>query len=365
MSASVAESAPAPALSSRLIGRTFVSPLFDYLLIGGGISLIVTFWVKWSGTHLIIDEWFFVYFMLLFNSAHFAASTVRLYTKRGSMQALPFVTMAFPLVCLVVLAVCMMYPQVLGDWLMRLYLTWSPYHYAAQAYGLAVMYSYRSGCALAPGDKKMLWWVSMLPFFMMALTSQRIGIHWLVDMVGLTMPETIETLLLYNVGPALKILSFAAPVLLYYIVAKSPSGPMPLISILAVATNAIWFAVLNSTEAFFWATVFHSVQYLAIVMIFHVRERIAEPDNRHGIAYHTLWFYGACFIVGYALFNCLPRGYNFAGFPPVESVWIVLAVINLHHFIVDGYIWRLKGSDSNRKIVDEDRDSSTGSPASA
>jgi hypothetical protein len=31
---------------------------------------------------------------------------------------------------------------------------------------------------------------------------------------------------------------------------------------------------------------------------------------------------------------------------------LVTAAINVHHFIVDGYIWRLKKSDSNRRVVD-------------
>jgi len=31
---------------------------------------------------------------------------------------------------------------------------------------------------------------------------------------------------------------------------------------------------------------------------------------------------------------------------------LVVAVINIHHFIVDAFIWRLKKTDSNRKIVE-------------
>jgi hypothetical protein len=35
-----------------------------------------------------------------------------------------------------------------GRYLFALYLIWSPYHYSRQAYGLSMMYAYRSGCAL-------------------------------------------------------------------------------------------------------------------------------------------------------------------------------------------------------------------------
>jgi hypothetical protein len=37
----------------------------------------------------------------------------------------------------------------------------------------------------------------------------------------------------------------------------------------------------------------------------------------------------------------------------VESVLLVVAAINIHHFIVDAYIWRLKPGDRNRQIVED------------
>jgi hypothetical protein len=39
------------------------------------------------------------------------------------------------------------------------------------------------------------------------------------------------------------------------------------------------------------------------------------------------------------------------GFGPAESVLLVVAVINIHHFIVDAYIWKLRPGDSNRQVV--------------
>ena len=106
----------------------------------------------------------FWYLVLVANSAHFGASTVRLYSKPGATGSLPFLSWGFPLVALVVLALCMCWPERLGSNLTSLYLTWSPFHYAAQTYGLSVMYSYRSGCLLGTGNKKLLWWVSCVSY---------------------------------------------------------------------------------------------------------------------------------------------------------------------------------------------------------
>jgi hypothetical protein len=128
---------------------------------------------------------------------------------------------------------------------------------------------------------------------------------------------------------------------------------MPLISLLVVVANGIWWITLVHIHAFLWATIFHGIQYLVIVAIFHVKDQEALPENQHGRLYHSARFYGVSLVLAYALFHLLPRGYVWAGFGYTESLLLVVAAINLHHFIVDGFIWRLGRGGSNRRIVDE------------
>lgn len=336
--------------ATALIRRSFVHPLFDYLLIGGGLSLVLTVVVLLDPQRGdLVGPAALPYFMLLSNSAHFAGSTVRLYTKPGTYQALPFLTMAFPLVALVLLTACLGLAGSVGPHLQALYLTWSPFHYAAQAYGLAVVYAYRSGCQLLPGDKRLLWWASLLPFFYAFLGDPGSGLHWLLPARVLAMSQfdvTLRFLIL-----VLPYVGFAAALFLFVKVARSASGPLPMISVLMLVTNAAWWFLLPQ-QAFVWATIFHGVQYMAIVTIFHVKDQLARPDNRRGRLYHIAWFYGASLLLGYGLFNCLPWAYVAAGFGIVESIALVVAAINIHHFIVDAFIWRLKKGDGNRQIVE-------------
>jgi hypothetical protein len=137
---------------------------------------------------------------------------------------------------------------------------------------------------------------------------------------------------------------------------------MPLISMMAVVANGVWFFVLGPLQAFVWATVFHGIQYLAIVIVFHVRDRLARPGNRRGRLYHALWFYGVSLVLAVGLFNLLPMAYVFAGAGKVQAMLMVVAAINIHHFIVDGYIWRLKRGDRNRDIVDDSAAPATYAP---
>ncbi len=335
-----------------VIGRTFLHPSFDYLVIGGGLSLIATAAVLAGGgmqgqspSLAAFTPWL----LLGLNLTHFAASTVRLYTKPEAFREFRFLTMGLPLVTLAVLGVAVRYADHLGAHLMNLYLTWSPYHYAAQAYGLAVMYCYRTGLSLEGRDRSMVRLACLAPFAYAFFKGPGAGIEWFVPPAALIHPlvSLLRQGLVYALGAAALLL----PLLLA--LRFSFRGPaVPLISFVVILSNAVWWTVLLYEQAFAWATVFHGLQYLAITTIFHVRERSALPDNRHGPARHAVTFYLGSLGLAYLLFNTWPYAFVAAGFGLAESTLLVVATINVHHFIVDGYIWRLR-KDRNYGIVTE------------
>jgi hypothetical protein len=338
--------------TQRLVGRTFVHPLFDYLLIGGGLSLIVIPLVfALSGGNSLVSLESLPWLLLCSNSAHFAASTVRLYTKPGTREALPFLTMAVPLLTFGILSICFLFADQTGPLLQAVYLSWSPFHYAAQAYGLAVMYSYRSGCQLSPTHKNLLWWIAIIPFIRVLLQSSDKHFLWWFLPNSTAIAISPWSLPLHAAAWILSGLAIVLPLVLYVRVWRSPSGAMPLISLLVVVANGIWFVVFTHYDGFVWATVFHGLQYLCIATIFHVKEQMGRDGNRRGAFYHTVWFYAVSLLLGYGLFNCWPQAYIWLGYGPAESVLLVIAVINIHHFIVDAYVWKLKPGDSNRRVV--------------
>ncbi|MFP6654123.1 MAG: hypothetical protein VCB25_00745, partial [Myxococcota bacterium] len=147
-------------------------------------------------------------------------------------------------------------------------------------------------------------------------------------------------------------ISFSTIGFLFWKIWRSESRPMPLIGALMLITNGVWWFIFPPMQAFVWATIFHGIQYLAIIVIFHVKDQMLRKDNRHGILFHALSFYGASLVLGFLLFDWFPRAYILAGVAAGTSVMMTVAAINIHHFIVDSYIWRLKKSDNNRGIVD-------------
>ena len=348
-SALTADALPPTSRGALVGGRIFVHPLFDYMLIGGGLSLVFTAVLVAGLVRLEVVGVALPMLLLACNSAHFAASTVRLYAKPGAFAAHPFLTMALPFVALAVLALAAAFPEVLGTHLATLYFTWSPYHYSAQAYGLAVMYCYRSACPLLDREKVMLWLVCLLPFGVAFLGSPDAGLKWFVQPATIVGHPALNVTL-YGTRVVASILSLLMPVLFLLSLARKGKR-MPAISLLIVIANGVWWVVLDYMQAFVWATIFHSIQYLAIVLVFHVNERRTRPGNTAPWWRHVIGFYGVCLALGYALFQLLPLGFLAAGFGWAQTVLLVIAAINIHHFIVDAYIWRLRRDPNYRVVV--------------
>jgi hypothetical protein len=342
---------PAPVGAPTLrVGRAFVHPAFDLFIIGGGLSLIFTVLLL-AGTRepvlQVLTPWLAL-LVLLSNSSHFAASTVRLYTKPDAPRELRFLVMGFPLVVLGVLTAAIAFPERLGSALMTLYLTWSPFHYSAQAYGLALMYSYRSGCALEAGEKRALRLACLAPFFAVLAAGRGVGLDWLSS-GGLLAGPSADSARLWLVT-LFGWVTVGVPLGVFLRLLWARRTTLPLISLCVVVSNGVWLIALNRLDAFAYATIFHGLQYLAIVSIFHVKDRLREPGNRRGWAWHTAGFYLACLGLGYLLFQVWPFAYVLLGFGLAESALLVTAIINLHHFIVDAYIWKLR-QDANYRIV--------------
>jgi hypothetical protein len=350
----IALATPAPARWRLSLdrGRPFVHPVFDYLLIGGCLSLLVLAELK-RGSASVLTPWLRqnLWTLVLFsNSAHFAASTMRLYTKPGARRDLPFLTMGLPLASLLVLAVFLSFAAQIGRHLQALYFTWSPYHYAAQAYGLSIMYAYRSGATWGQGDKRWLRAACFTPFLHAFLSAPGSGLDWLLPAARLH--PAVETAR-ESLVSGLWALSLGLPLCVFAWHQLRGMKRLPMISLLIMISNSVWLVAMSYVDSQAWLgaiTVFHGIQYLAIVMIFHVRERVRLPGNARPWWQHAARFYLACLALGYLLFQAWPQFFVMLGFPFAESMMLVIALVNIHHFVVDAFIWRLR-RDPNYAVV--------------
>ena len=137
----------------------------------------------------------------------------------------------------------------------------------------------------------------------------------------------------------------ALPFSLFWQLHRMRGRKVPLISLLLQISNGIWWLTTDYLSAWWWTAAFHSIQYLIIVVMVHIQEQMARTDANprlHSPLFYGGTFYGLSTIVAGILFFLVPLAYVPLGFGAGQALVMMTVVINLHHFIVDGFIWRTK-----------------------
>ena len=335
-----------------VFGTVFFHPLIDGLFIAGGFSLLPILAAAWGPWPIALGTTSKLMIFVLFNCAHFASSTVRFYTKPGAVATHGVLAYGFPLIAVLVILTASALPDLIGRHFTALYLTWSPYHYAAQAYGLALMYSYRTGLSFSRVEKRCLWWICMLPLLRALLNFEDTsitdvmgvsGIRWLLPASVLSDGGIVAESMRWLVS-GMTPLVFALPIGF----ALLRHSRMPLISLMLVLTNGLWLVAYSRFDAAVWATVAHSLQYLLVVAFVHAKDYPRSRSRIGGPGFHMASFYLMSLVLAAFLFYVLPSLVHAAGgwmgqqWDVTHCVLMTVTAINLHHFIIDGYIWKGK-----------------------
>jgi tetratricopeptide (TPR) repeat protein len=313
---------------------------------------------------------------------HYGATLLRVYERRDDRRLYQGVALWGSLVLLAGFVAALFVP-LLGSLLATLYLTWSPWHYSRQNYGIGLMFLRRRG--VAPDDAAKRWlhrsflFSTALVFLAMntgsrgpdGITPQGADIHFL----SLGIPGQVTGPIALGVAAAYLLASGIAFVRLRARAERlADLGPMAAIALV----QALWFSIplglplLGVRLAvdplrpdlrgyyFTWIAVGHAVQYLWITAYY------ARAST--GFAGYGAWFGKtlvagtAAWVVPVVLFAPAVRG-SLSFDSGLEL--LVASMVNLHHFVLDGAIWKLRAAPVARILVDHERDTAPAAAAVA
>jgi hypothetical protein len=273
---------------------------------------------------------------------HYAATYRRAYASPEILRAHPLVTLAAPVVLAAAAWAAARWPTRAGAPLFTAYVIWSGYHYSGQSLGLAMLFPLRQGARLAPREKRLLalplyvsWWLSLLGLLRLD-GSARNPAYALVR-------AELGAVALPGWATALGVAALLASLVGVAVVARARSRrgvPLPAASYGAIGAQVIWFGA-GLFFPFFnivLVPIFHSLQYLSLTSWHHCRAR--------GAAARTFAIYAVSVAaVGLAINPGLLVLLAPVGTPPARALVVAAAAIsaiNLHHFLLDGRIWRLR-----------------------
>jgi hypothetical protein len=226
------------------------------------------------------------------------------------------------------------------------------YHYAAQHFGIASMYQARDKRALDPKEKRALQvgFVAVgLHLMLLINTYQGLGTDDMLGVVGGVKSDlSLIPLSWYPLSAACALFGVGAYVLAEIWHARRTGHGIGLPARLLFLTNFIWFVVpfvhlpgrnepwTGSTIATwvpFALPFFHCAQYLAVC---GWRARTTGPIKP------VLYFMGLV-ALGLALFEGTTFAMPFVSkLNREQALMLVPAVLNLHHFFLDGLMWKAR-----------------------
>jgi hypothetical protein len=263
-----------------------------------------------------------------------------------------------------------------GSLLLTIYLSWSPWHYTGQNYGLAVMFLRRGGVEIAPHVKRTLYFSFFLSFLLalLSLHGETNSSGYGPAIVGTTYEFiAVEIPREFYARLFLVVLAMYGFSLLRVAVQLRRVEPGVLLPVaLLVATQGMWFSLpavalwwsgrtLGSQYVLFyfvWIAIGHSVQYLWITTYYAA----GSQPRRVRLQYllKTLLAGAGIWTVPALIFSPALLGRPTYG---AGLYMLVASAVNIHHFILDGAIWKLRDGPVARILLTYRDRSAASSPA--
>jgi hypothetical protein len=327
--------------------------------------------------------------VLLFSLPHYGATLLRVYELPEDRHKYSF----FALWCTLAIAgsfIAGLHHAFFGSLILTLYLTWSPWHYTGQNYGIFLILLGRRGVVVAPLAKRLVYASFILSYVLAFLAIHGVErpdnyapvsyAGTVFQLIPLGLPSLISTPLLYVTAAAYAMSLIGAVVLLLRAGSLAQIAP----SLLLFGTQAMWFSVpvlgrflgsdgttqalsgIYNAYGFLWIASAHSLQYLWVTTYYS--NSSGERSARSGVLSKRLRYLASVAFAGFAIWTIpvLIFAPGVLGSLPHESglALLVAATVNLHHFVLDGVVWKLRDGRVAQILLKSGAPPATGAPPS-
>ncbi len=360
-----------PSVPASPSSRWLFGPLPDLLLgCGIGYGLIFTVLVLVGPqVRAMLPDGLMPLVLLVTGTPHYGATLLRVYERAEDRRAYVFFSIWATLAVWTLFLVGL-HSVLVGSILLTIFLTWSPWHYTGQNYGVALMLLRRRGVEVTPNTKRLIY-TSFLSSFVLTVLAIH-GATESVDYAPITYGSTLYHFLPLGIPIGIQSAAFlvVGAVWLGALFAAgfsllrqgtaadvAPAGVVAGVQALwfalpVIARGAGWlrgvtpFSVEYAAYTFLWVAVGHSVQYLWITAYF------AQKSNR---APRLGSYLAKALCAGAAIWTvpALLMAPGVLGRVPFDAglATMVAVAVNLHHFILDGAIWKLRDGAVARVLI--------------
>jgi len=349
MSSAIPSEPQQAALRESATSSPWIYRLWIDLLVGCGAWSAPLLLLAFFASNTYSRAWAvaFYFLALLFNYPHFMATVYRAYHTRTEFQKYRIFTVHVALLLALAGVIAHVWFPLL-PWIFTLYICWSPWHYTGQNFGLLMMFARRSGLAPSPAERTAIH-LSFIASFLLLMLSFHTGSSGDPMILSLGLPAKFT----FPARGVLALFFVAATGWALVSLARRSSFRAVLAPLTLAVTQFLWFLLPALVELFSGhevpqtryssgiLAVLHSTQYLWITSYYQGREARAAGDTRWNFSRYLVTLIAggiALFIPGPWIVSRVFHA-DFAA-----SFLTFTALVNIHHFILDGALWKLRDS---------------------
>jgi hypothetical protein len=323
----------------------FTNAWLDAALIGGlSIVVFVVLRFLFDGTSrpsAVIET--ATTLSLFINYPHFSATIYRLYQSPDNIRQFPVTALAVPVLIVAAVAASVWQADYVAPYFITLFLIWSPFHYSGQTIGITMVYARRAKFDIGRWERFAL---STFVYCTFLISFTHAHGTRATNAYGITIP--IIHVPAWFDAIAIAVMCVGAAAFLYFVAAwarKHQRLPPPII-LLPAFTQFVWFFPATQSKIFYeFIPMWHSLQYLYIAWAMQIGVRSSAPSGARpvgSILSESLRWGVSNYVGGMLLFIALPWMLAWVNVPFITSAGVVIAAVNIHHFFVDGVIWKLR-----------------------
>jgi len=285
---------------------------------------------------------------LFFNYPHYMATIYRAYHRAEDFEKYRVFTVHITGLVLLTLILSHFWFRLL-PWIFTIYLTWSPWHYSGQNYGLFMMFARRAGANPDKSTRQALYSAFVASYLILFL-----GFHTGASndplFLSLGIPALVSRWEQVLLGAAFLVLSIYGLSRL----ARETGWRRLIPSLTLFSSQFLWFllpaaiSLIKGLEipqnrySTGVLAVMHSAQYLWITS-YYARREAGEPEGKQARGWRPLAYFGVLILGGIALFVPGPWLASRAFHHDYTASFLIFgSLVNIHHFILDGAIWKLR-----------------------
>jgi tetratricopeptide (TPR) repeat protein len=307
--------------------------------------LLVSYWAIASNTR----TWAVAFYAmaLFFNYPHYMATIYRAYHREEDFEKYRLFTVHTT--ALIALALLLShYWLPLLPWIFTIYVTWSPWHYSGQNYGLFMMFARRAGAEPDKGTRQALYWAFIASYLMLFLAFHT-GHSSDPLFLSLGIPARVSRWEQMVLGVGFVLLSTYGLTKL-----ARQTGSRLLAPITLFSSQCLWFllppliSIMKGLEipqtrySSGVLAVMHSAQYLWITS-YYARREASGDEGKAEHSWKPLAYFGVLIVGGIALFVPGPWLVSRVLHQDFSASFLIFtSLVNIHHFILDGAIWKLR-----------------------